>query len=166
MIFSSDTNVWIDLEMLGATPLPFQSEHEFMMYETAICDEVLAPPDLGYRLRTLGLKGVDISLAEFYLAGTYQSKYKALSAYDAVALSIAASRSWVLLTGDNPLRKAAQNEGVPFKGTLGLLDLLFDEQFISAAQYKELLTRSKELPRLWWPAKEIDSRLSHLSTNK
>lgn len=162
MIFSSDTNVWIDLEQLGATQLPFNSSHEFWMYQNAIEDEILAPPDLGRRLLELGLKGMEITLDDFYLAATFQSKYRALSKYDAIALAIAKRRVWLLLTGDGPLRKAAADEGVAVKGTLGLLDLLADEEVLSRGEYAELLERSEQLARIRWPKAEVKKRLAQL----
>ena len=162
MIFSSDTNVWLDLEQLGATQLPFNSTHVFWMYQSAIEDEILAPPDLGHRLVEFGLKGMEITLDDFYLAASFQTKYRALSKYDAVALAIAKRRTWFLLTGDGPLRKAAATEGVSVKGTLGLLDLLFDEGVLSCSEYAELLEKSQLLARIRWPKEEVKKRLAQL----
>ena len=162
MVFSSDTNVWFDLEQLGITQLPFNSSHEFWMYQRAIEDEILAPPDLGRRLVEFGLKGMEITLEDFYLAADFRTKYRALSTYDAIALAIAKRRMWFLLTGDAPLRKAAVAEGVSVKGTLGLLDLLTDENVLSHREYAELLERAQLLPKIRWPKDEVAKRLTQL----
>lgn len=160
MVFSSDTNIWIDLEQLGILQLPFKSSHEFWMYQDAIKDEILSPPDLGRRLLGFGLKGMDITVEELYLAGNFRVKYKALSRYDAIALAIAKKREWMLLTGDGPLRKAATNEGIDIKGTLGLLDLLLEEGIISKIEYVELLKNSISMPRIRWPKEAVEQRLN------
>ena len=104
MVFSSDTNVWIDLEQLKIIQLPFKSLHEFYMYKNAIEDEILSPPDLGQYLLKLGLKGIDITVEELYSAGELQAKYRALSRYDAIALAVAMKREWVLLCLTGPPR--------------------------------------------------------------
>lgn len=162
MVFSSDTNVWLDLEQLGVTQLPFNSSHEFWMYQIAIEDEILAPPDLGRRLVEFGLKGMEITLEDFYLAAGFRAKYRALSKYDAIALAIAKRRTWFLLTGDAPLRKAAVAEGVSVKGTLGLLDLLLNEKVLSRREYVALLEQAQLLPKIRWPKDEVTKRLAQL----
>ena len=86
MIFSSDTNIWIDLDTLEIIEIPFLSAHEFYMSQDAITDELLSPPDLTDRLVTLGIKPVIFDLEEFYLAEQYQHRYPKLSKYDALAL--------------------------------------------------------------------------------
>ena len=43
------------------------------------------------------------------------------------------------LTGDMALRKAAAKEGVKIMGTLGILDQLYQGNYISASEYRECL---------------------------
>ncbi len=52
-----------------------------------------------------------------------------------MALAIAKVRGITLLTGDGPLRKAAEQENVSVIGTIGILDQLYEGQYISKSEY-------------------------------
>ena len=155
---SSDTNVWIDFVTIKKTELPFRLPYTYIMSSDAVDEELLSPPGLGQELVSYGLAPVEISIEEFLLAEQYGYSYKKLSVHDRVALAI------TLLTGDKALRKAAQCEGVPLIGTLGILDLLWDQQRITADELKICLQRLLEnnggAVRL--PESEILSRLESL----
>lgn len=69
------------------------------------------------------------------MADSYGSRYPKLSIYDRLALSIAKVRGIIFLTGDRLLRRAAAAEGVRVVGSIGLLDRLRDESYISNDQY-------------------------------
>ena len=62
-------------------------------------------------------------------------KYAKPSLYDCVALAIAKCRNIVLLSGDGPLRKAAEKEGVRVRGTIGLLKELYEDRHIDKEEY-------------------------------
>ena len=134
------------------------------MSNDAVDEELLSPPGLGQELISYGLIPVEISIEEFFLAEQYGYNYKRLSVHDRVALAIAKSRHITLLTGDRALRKAAQCEGVPFIGTLGILDQLWNQQLITDDELKLCLQRLLEnnggAVRL--PESEILSRLESL----
>lgn len=44
---SSDTNVWLDFEVIGKLELPFKLPYTYLMNDDAIQDELLSPPGLG-----------------------------------------------------------------------------------------------------------------------
>ena len=140
-LISSDTNVWIDFVTIKKTEIPFRLPYTFIMSRDAVDEELLSPPGLGQELISFGLVPVDITIEEFFLAEQYGYSYKRLSIHDRVALAIAKSRQVTLLTGDRALRKAAQCEGVPFIGTLGILDQLWNQQRITADELKICLQR-------------------------
>jgi len=161
MIFSSDTNIWIDFNTLGMLDIPFRSDHAFYMSRDAMDDELLAPQGLNAALRAFGLKPVDIDLDEFYLAENYRSSYPRLSKYDALALAIAKQRSWILLTGDAAMRAAAKQEHIDCKGTLWLLDDFFNTGVINRTQYIKILNDIQEFNgrEIRLPKSEIAQRL-------
>ena len=70
-----------------------------------------------------------------------------------------------LLTGDGPLRKAAQAEGVQVMGTIGVLDQLYEGELIEKQEYahclEELLHHNGGKVRL--PEKELKSRIEKIS---
>jgi hypothetical protein len=161
MIFSSDTNIWIDMDTIEMLDYAFQSSHEFYMSKEAIDNELLSPPGLNKRLVSLGLKSTVFDLNEFYLAEKYQNKYLKLTRYDALALSIAYQRKWNLLTGDGALRKAAQTEKINCVGTLWLLDDLRSSGCISCILYNQALVniRKHNGKKIRLPAAEINARI-------
>ena len=163
---SSDTNIWVDFAIIQRMELPCRLPYTYIMYKEAIEDELLSPE---VKLAvSLGLRSVDISSEEFFLAEQYGVKYKRLSVYDRIALAIAKNRSITLLSGDGALRKAATQEQVEILGTLGVLDQLVDLGRISEMEYdyclNELLQFNGGAIRL--PASEIIKRLNRLSESE
>jgi len=158
---SSDTNVWIDFDVIGKLELPFKLQYIYLMNEDAAEDELLSPPYLGRKLVELGLQKVSLSEEEFYLAEEFKVKYLKLSTYDCVALAIAKKRGITLLSGDGPLRKAAVKESVDVKGTIGIIDELYANGIIEMEEYKLCLIGLKENNggKVRLPLKEIEGRL-------
>lgn len=65
------------------------------------------------------------------------------------------------MTGDGPLRKAAEQENVSVIGTIGVLDQLYEGKYIEGEEYvdclKELLRNNGKKVRL--PEKELQKRI-------
>lgn len=99
----------------------------------------MSPAGLRDTLLEHGLVTVDMTIEEFELAQGYGNTYPRLSIYDRIALAIAKARGILLLTGDGALRKAAWNEQIEVKGTLGILDELMNGKFIEKAEYEHCL---------------------------
>lgn len=158
---SSDTNIWVDFATIRRLDIPFKLPYTYIMNEDAIEDELLSPKGIKEELLHLGLMPVELSEEEFYLADGYSAKYFKLSLYDRVALAIAKVRGITLLTGDGPLRKAAEQENVMVIGTIGILDQLYEGAYIERVEYidclKELLENNGKKVRL--PEKELEKRI-------
>lgn len=133
---SSDTNVWLDFAIIDRLEIPFKLPYIYIMNEDAIEDELLSPKELRKKLVNLGLRAVELTEEEFYLAEEYNQKYLKPSLYDCVALAIAKVRGITLMTGDGPLRKAAKQEHVQVLGTIGVLDQLLDGKYIDNEEYR------------------------------
>lgn len=161
---SSDTNVWLDFATIDKLEIPFKLPYTYIMNEDAIADELLSPKGLRENLLRLGLQAVELSEEEFYLAIEYSAKYQKLSLYDRVALAIAKVRGITLMTGDGPLRKAAEQEGVAVIGTIGVLDRLYQGEYIGKAEYlnclKSLIEHNGKKVRL--PAEELQKRVDNV----
>ena len=162
---SSDTNVWIDYNLIGQLDIPFRLDAEYLMFKDTIDFELLKPDDLKGKLIELGLHKVEITLEELLLADSYGSKYPPLTKYDRIALSIAKCRDITLLTGDNAMRKAAVKENVNVMGTIGLLDRLYSEGRLSKDEYRKCLEsfRMQNGGKIRLPGDEIEKRLKRLS---
>lgn len=158
---SSDTNVWLDFVMIGQLELPFRLPYTYLMSEDAVHDELLSPPGMGESLLQLGLVEVELTEEEFFLAEDYMTRFVKPSIYDCVALAVAKCRGIVLLTGDGPLRKAAQSEGVTVIGTIGILDQLYNGDYIVREEYLECLKRLQHYNggKVRLPAGELEKRI-------
>ena len=161
---SSDTNVWLDFATIDKLEIPFKLPYTYIMNEDAIAGELLLPEGLGEKLLRLGLQAIELSEEEFYLAIEYNAKYKKLSLYDRVALAIAKVRGITLMTGDGPLRKAAEQECVSVIGTIGVLDRLYEGAYIEKDEYlnclKSLIENNGKKVRL--PAEELQKRVDNV----
>ena len=165
---SSDTNVWLDFYIINRLDYPFRLPYIYIMNQDTIEDELLSPKNLGEQLIALGLESTEINEEEFYLAAEYMDRYARPSKYDCIALAIAKVRGIILLSGDGPLRKAANAEGVKVMGTIEILDQLYELKKISQIEYiyclKELQNYNGNKVRL--PANELKSRIEKNTTKQ
>ena len=158
---SSDTNVWLDFMMIEQLELPFRLPYIYLMNEDAIHDELLSPAGLSENLLALGLVETELEEEDFFCAETYMESYPKLSVYDGVALAMAKCRRITLLTGDGPLRRAAQREGISVMGTIGILDQLYEGVYIGKEEYLECLNRLQKYNggKIRLPKKELELRI-------
>ena len=159
---SSDTNIWIDFNTISRTDLPFRLPCTYIMYKEALRKEIINPPELLTDLQKRGLIGVDLTIEEFFYADELSKKYVKLSGYDRTALAVAKYRKIPLLTGDNPLRKAAEKEGVEVFGTIGLLDKLYEGDYINKLEYQFCLESLLEHKERRLPEEELQKRIDSL----
>lgn len=159
---SSDTNIWIDFNTISRTDLPFRLPCTYIMYKEALRKEIINPPELLTDLQKRGLIGVDLTIEELFYADELSKKYVKLSGYDRTALAVAKYRKIPLLTGDNPLRKAAEKEGVEVFGTIGLLDKLYEGDYINKLEYQFCLESLLEHKERRLPEEELQKRIESL----
>ncbi len=159
---SSDTNIWLDFNAISRIDLPFRLPCTYIMYKEALRKEIISPSELLDGLQKRGLIGVDLTIEEFFYADELSKKYVKLSGYDRTALAVAKFRNIPLLTGDNPLRRAAEKEGVEVFGTIGLLDKLYDGDYINKLEYQFCLENLLEHKERRLPAEELQKRINSL----
>lgn len=68
---SSDTNVWIDFNIISRMNLPFLLPYTYIMYTESMESELLNPEGFKDLLAEAGLVGVDITIEEFLLAQSW-----------------------------------------------------------------------------------------------
>lgn len=156
---SSDTNVWIDFATIDRLSLPFRLPYQYLMNDEAISNELLEPEGLSVELVHLGLKPTELTEEEYFLVDELTDTYHRLSLFDCIALAIAKCRKITLLSGDGPLRKAAEQEGVDVIGTIGLLDDLFEQELIEQSEYVFCLTELRDNNRRRLPRAELQKRI-------
>lgn len=162
LFISSDTNIWIDFFEINHLDHPFLIEHQYYLSSAAFEDELIQSAELREALLQNGLCLTELTDEEFDLAQGFRSTYRRLSSYDAFALAIAKARSWTLLTGDNPLRRAAEREGVECHGIIWIYDELLDQRRIAVEDYCEamqLLLTAVQENRCRLPVEELVKRL-------
>lgn len=162
MYISSDTNIWLDFQIVGALELPFKLSHKFHLSEETINDELLTPPEIDRKLVDYGLIVLQLTEEEYYFAFDIAQKYLQISRYDALALSIAKKRNFILLTGDKRLRMVAANEGVEVHGTIWIFDELLREHLINEEAYVAYMQdlQHHNGKRIRLPADEIQMRIN------
>ena len=158
---SSDTNIWIDFQAIQRLEMPFRLDYTFLMSKEVLARELRSPVDLPDKLLAAGLQQVEIDENEYWQAIEFRLKYHRLSEADAVALAIAKNRSITLLSGDGALRKAAQAEGVPIRGTIWVFDELLSSELISEEEYVQAMLdlKSQQENGRRLPIRELDMRI-------
>lgn len=163
-LVSSDSNVWIDFEVIDRLDLPFCLPHKYVMCKDSFLQELFPFSTKMAGLCDKGLHLVDLTDTELQLVFSWEQKYRKLSRFDRCALAIALERNCVLLTGDRTLRNAAGCEGVSFMGTLGVFCLLFELDVLDCSGFlaclRLLQTHNGQEIRL--PANEIDDTIKLL----
>ena len=162
MYISSDTNIWIDFNEINHLEHPFLLNYKYFISSAALEDELIEPPKLREKLLELGLRRTEVTDEELVLALEFQNIYKKLSVYDRIALAIAKMRSWILLTGDKPLRNAAKKEFVECHGAIWIYDELLRLNRINNKDYNDVMNSfltAIQTGRCRLPISEIISRL-------
>ena len=162
---SSDTNIWIDFQAIQRLEMPFLLDYTFLMSSEVLARELRSPADFPEKLLSAGLQQTEISEEEYWLAMEFRAKYHRLSEADAVALAIAKNRSITLLSGDGALRKAAQTEGVPIKGTIWVFDELLNSALVSDNEYLQAMLdlKAQQDKGRRLPIKEIEARIQRFT---
>lgn len=137
-------------------------EYQYSISRSTFDDEIVKSDEMRSRLLELGLSLIDITDDEYNDSLLYMERYPKLSVYDALALSIAKRRAWVLLTGDKPLRKAAEQEQVECHGTLWVYDQLKEQGKMKPTEIRAAivdLIKAVETGRCRFPMAELQKRL-------
>jgi hypothetical protein len=160
-VLVSDTSILIDLERADLLQAAFSLDAEFvvpdLLYERELRDSG------GADLLALGLRVEPLDESEVERAQAYRRDHPRLALPDTFALTLAKSRSWLLLTGDGALRALADAEQVECHGVLWLIDLMDIERAAEPAILSSGLERLARHPRCRLPRAEIDVRLARLS---
>jgi predicted nucleic acid-binding protein len=154
----SDANILIDLEDGELITELFKLPFQFQVPDMLFVDELEA--DHGYLLE-YGLQLGELTPESMTEVEVLVNKYKQPSRYDCFALVLAKQQRCPLLTGDQNLRKAAEQEDVEVKGTLWIVEAMITHQVITVQAARIAYQRMKQKGRrLPWDVAE--NRLSEL----
>jgi hypothetical protein len=160
-VLVSDTSILIDLERCALLHQAFALQVEFvvpdLLYERELRD--YGGPDL----IALGLRVESLDESDVQRAQEYRLANPRLALPDTFALALARSRSWILLTGDGPLRSLAETERIECHGVLWLIDRMHAASVATAATLHASLERLARHPRCRLPRAEIAARLERFA---
>ena len=163
----ADTSILRDLERGGLIgkcfDLPYQFTVPDLLYRIAPaisgCD-----PGFGEALVDLGLRVEELNGDEVSSAILFRRKIPTLSLPDSFALALAATRQWILLTGDDVLHAIASTLSVVCHGVLWIFDQLFYAGVSSPEDLVSGLSAIRGHPRCRLPQNEIAARIDLYST--
>ncbi|MBC7083046.1 MAG: hypothetical protein H5T95_06085 [Firmicutes bacterium] len=148
--YVTDANIWIDLHAGGLARRVFDLPARFAAPDV-IVQELLVPDGaelIGYGLASCELSGSEV---RFVSQLRCRERYRAVSTNDLFALVLAMRLKAPLLTGDNHLRRAAEEHGVTVHGVLWLLDEMVRLQAIdmgtAATALGMMLVAGSRLPQ-------------------
>ncbi len=150
-----DTTICIDLfngQLLEkVAKLPYE-----LALPDVIIEELIKPS--GKDLIQIGCVVLSLDEEGIRQIISLRERYPKPSTNDLFALLLAKLNSCGLATGDDSLRKAAKEEGVPVHGLLWVLDKLIDHALLKPLEAAEALERILA-EGSWLPKKECDTRL-------
>jgi rRNA-processing protein FCF1 len=161
-IYSTDTNIWIQLYHGEIVERVFNLPFQFISTDLVIGEVEF--PDGAKLVTALRSKG----LVEYGLDGkqiaeverlTIKHKQKRISPVDMSALVLARDMGVILLTGDNGLRRAALEERIKqVHGMLWLLDEIVSGKVLKPREAADALEKMLKLGA-WLPRHECEERI-------
>ena len=146
-----DTNIWIDLHFGGLLAEFLRLPFEFVCPD-AIIEELQTPS--GRKLVRQGVVELTLGPGSVRRVAELVDRHPKPQLNDLFALVLAIELDAVLATGNEHLRQAAIAEGVRVVRTLGILQMLVDEQIIDRERAATALEAILAKGDRWLPAVE------------
>ncbi len=163
-----DANVLIDLEVSGLFDLWFQFQlgHETMTTDLIVAELREGPHRRAMEYVEAGHIHVEPCAPEF-LTEAFRLMQKigtGLSIVDYTVLLLAIRKDAILLTGDKPLRSAANTRQIEVHGTLWIFDRLVESQLLEKSIASQRLSHFLENDR-YLPANACSDRIRDWKNN-
>ncbi len=143
----SDANILIDLEIGGLIPSLFSLDHQYSIPDVIYYEELV---DQHSHLLDMGLIVKESDEIKVKRVEELVVQYPKPGRNDIFALVLAAAENCPLLTGDQALREAAENENVQVHGTIWLINEMVRTGKISVPvarnAYQEMRKHGRRLP--------------------
>lgn len=148
MVCVTDANIWINLHNADLLDAAFELGYTWRTPNIVVRDEVLTVDrDL---LVDLGLDVRNLSGDELNRIATLNGRYPNPSPKDLSVLVVADADDGIVMSGDGPLRTAAEEEDMIYHGDLWILDRLVDEEIIAepraATALRAMVQQGARLP--------------------
>jgi uncharacterized protein YacL len=164
-IIVSDTSCMIDFRKADLLQAALDLPHTFVMPNALFEDEWLCLTDTEKQsLRGRGLEVRELPGPLVQRAARYFNQHRRLKLNDCFALTLAEEiGDCVLLTGDGPLRRMAEGNGIEVRGVLWITDELEVHGILPPARLHEALRLFHEDALVFLPADEILRRMRRLA---
>lgn len=151
----TDTNVWIDLQTGNLLDNVFELDARWLIPD-------LIGHELGEDVKQLliewGLEERSLSGDEIEAVVELGTTYSAPSRTDIATLVVARAENGILVTGDQALREAAQEENIDVHGTLWVVDALVETDTTAPGEAARALQLMMEADR-WLPRSAVHERI-------
>ena len=163
-VLVSDASILIDLAKWSLLEDLFRLPFEFAVPDALYDDELI---DLGgidkKQLKALGLRVEHLDPDGMAKAVAYQAARPKLTIHDCLAVTLAVTNEWPLLTGDRRMRTLAEEEHVEAHGLLWVIDLYAEHRIVRKSALVKALKGMLDDPRTRVPHAEIKKRLTQLT---
>ncbi|WP_312452941.1 MULTISPECIES: PIN domain-containing protein [Stutzerimonas] len=143
----SDANILIDLEEGELLNELFQLPYQFKVPDILFFEEL---EDQHAHLLERGLVLGELNSSAMLYSLELTARVRGPSRNDCFALALAKQESCPLLSGDQALRKAAEQEAVVVRGTIWLVEQLIHHRIITVprarAAYAQMRANARRLP--------------------
>lgn len=150
-----DTTICIDLFHGQLLQRAIELPYDLVLPDVIVAELINPPGELfvqsGFSILRLNEKAIEQIIV-------LREHYPKPSTNDLFALLLAKINYCALITGDDALRQAAINEGVPVYGLLWLLDRLIEQGILTANEAADALKKILDKGS-WLPRKECEARL-------
>ena len=164
-IIVSDTSCMIDLRKASLLGAILALPHTFVMPNALFEDEWLClTRDEKRVLVDGGLDVRDLPGESVLRAAKYFNEQSRLKLNDCFAMALAEDiEGSILLTGDAPLRSAAEDRGIEVHGVLWLIDELEAHDVVPIQKLHDVLKLYQEDDFVFLPDRELRSRIRRLA---
>lgn len=163
-IIINDSSALIDLAKTQLLENLLQLPYRFVIPDVLYADELITLRH--YRreqLLNIGFELGTLDGPQVGKVGEYSHRYSALSLNDCFALVMAETTvDAVLLTGDQQLRRVAEQQGVAVHGILWILDQAYEQGAVDAETLHAALLVLDNDPLTRLPGKELQRRMQNL----
>lgn len=160
-VLVSDASILIELAKWSLLEALFKLPFEFAVPDALYEDELI---DLGEidreQLKGLGLRVESLDAEGMARAVSYQTARPKLTLHDCLAVTLAVTNDWPLLTGDKRMRALAIDEHLEVHGVLWVIDRFAEHRIVRKPTLAKALRGMLDDPRTRLPNAEINKRLA------
>lgn len=163
-IIINDSSALIDLAKTQLLECLLQLPYRFVIPDVLYADELITLRHYcREQLLDIGFMLGELDGPQVGKASEYSQQYPQLSLNDCFALVMAETTAdAVLLTGDQRLRRVAEQQGVAVHGILWILDQAYEQGAVEAATLHAALLVLARDPLTRLPGKELQRRIQDL----